>query len=123
MNEQVDQKQLRLKRIVVGLGILLGICFCIVVGTIAYRLSKMGNEEAAEAAIASPATQTPMATMNAINLPLIDIAVPAGAKIVSVGADGGHYLVLMEVGDRQQLQVIDRADGALVQTLRFSPPQ
>ena len=104
----------------VGLGILLGICFCIVVGTIAYRLSKMGNEEAAQAAIASPATQAPI---NAINLPLLDIAIPAGARIISVSVDGEDYMVLMDVEDRQQLQVISRIDGSVKQTLRFSPPQ
>lgn len=117
----MDQKQRRLKRIVVGLGVLLVICFCIVVGTIAYRLSKASGEEAAEAAISAP-TAAPIVAQVSDVLAALDVALPMGARVIGVTSDGSNYLVLLDTGSGQQVLVIKKSDGKAVQTIRFSQP-
>ena len=120
MSEQVDQKQLRLKRLVIGLGILLVICFCIVVGTMAYRLSQMGADEATVIEEVEPVLSGVSPVVTLVDL---DIVIPDGSRIISVDAQGAHYLVLLETKNGQQVQVVNQSDGTLVRTLRFNHPQ
>lgn len=116
----MDQKQLRLKRLVIGLGILLFICFCIVVGTMAYRMSQMGAEEAV--AVEKVDLIDP-GTLPVPNLQGLDIVIPLGSRVVSVSAEGAHYLVLLETVNGQQVLVVNQSDGALIRTVRFKQPQ
>jgi hypothetical protein len=113
MTEQVDQNQRRLKRIVIGLGVLLVICFCIVVGTMAYRLSNPAPDVASKA--------SPAASADA--LAALDITTPAGSRVINITTQGAHYLILMETGNGQIVQVVNRSDGTLVQTIRFTQAQ
>ena len=115
----MDQKQLRLKRIVISLGILLVICFCIVVGTIAYRLSKMSEEDVLPAAIAEPEAPG----IGAEIATDMNIVIPAGSRVIGITAHGQHYLVLLAGKNSEWVQVVNQSDGALVQTIRFSPQE
>ncbi len=120
----MDQKQLRLKRLVVGLGILLVICFCIVVGTMAYRLSLMGADEAAMVEEIEPAiSSVPSSAPSTAALVDLDVVIPTGSRVVSVNAQGAYYLVLLETENGQQVQVVNRSDGALIRTIRFGQSQ
>ena len=116
----MDQKQLRLKRLVVGLGILLVICFCIVVGTAAYRLSQMGADEAAMVEEIEPVASSVPSVVTPVDL---DVVIPTGSRVVSVSAQGAHYLVLLETENGQQVQVVNQSDGALIRTIRFGKSQ
>ena len=120
----MDQKQLRLKRLVVGLGILLVICFCIVVGTAAYRLSQMGADEAAMVEEIEPvASSVPSSVLPAVTPVDLDVVIPTGSRVVSVSAQGAHYLVLLETENGQQVQLVNQSDGALIRTIRFGQSQ
>ena len=79
----------------------------------------MSGEEAAEAAIDAPFAPS-IAPSNNDVLATLEVALPTGARVIGITADGGHYLVLLDTGNGQQVVVIDKSDGTAVQTIRFS---
>ena len=129
----MDQKQRFLKGLVIFLGILLVICFFIVAGTIVYRLATPSDPEPevaqAEAStpVAQPVEGDPVSEVP-ISMPGmpaevvrddLDIAIPAGARVISVSAQGSNYLVLLDRGNRQLMLVVDAETGQLLRQVHF----
>lgn len=118
----MDQKELWLKRLVIFLGVLLVICFFIVAGTIAYRLSTGGEEEVvpvvAERVV--EAVTTP-ATVDTPVLPAHDlaIAIPEDRKVIGVTVDGPHWVLLLDGRGSQQLWVVNKADGVVLRKVQL----
>ena len=133
MTEEVDQKQRFLKGLVIFLGILLVICFFIVAGTIVYRLATPSDPEPevapaeASSPIAKPAEDDPVSevpmSMPGMHAEVVrgdlDIAIPAGARVISVSAQGGNYLVLLDRGNRQLMLIVDAETGQLLRQVNF----
>jgi len=118
----VDQKELWLKRLVIFLGVLLVICFFIVAGTIAYRLSTGGEDEVAPVA-AEPVVEavTKPTIINAPALPANDlaIAIPEDRKVIGVTVDGPHWLLLLDGRGSQQIWIVNKADGVVLRKVQL----
>ncbi len=113
MNEDVDQKERVAKRIVIILGVLLTLCFVIVIGIIAYRL--------ATKSAALPADKPLSVTESSGNGAASIVDIPAGTRVVSVTEEGANYLVVVSDGKADLLLVVDRASGETIKTIQFRP--
>lgn len=114
MDQEVGQKNRILKAVVIILGVLLVVCFLIVIGTLAVRMAKMGGKDDAQAApieeiVVHPAFGT------------VDVAVPEGARLGTVSADGTSLFLVIEDAGRQQIVVIDHWTGAERGRIRLVP--
>ena len=120
----MDQNQRRLKALVIFLGVLLVICFFIVAGTIAYRLSGMAAEEEAPQAAMVPEKPHDMIALPSQKMPAaLSMSLPAGARVTSITQSNGRYLMLMDTTAGQQAWLVDGANGSVLQVIHLVPAQ
>ncbi len=110
----MGQKNRILKAVVIILGVLLVICFLIVVITIGLRIAKMGGKGDGDAVpieeiVVHPAFGT------------MDIAVREGARLGAMSADAGTLFLVIEGEGGQEIVVIDHWTGAERGRIRLVP--
>ena len=110
MDEQVDQKQKTLKRVVIILGVLIVVCVVVLVVGIMRKSMTPGDVEQAVSVVAgNPAFGE------------LGITMPPNSRVMSTNVTDREIHALMLTPFGQRLVVIDRATGQVLGTVRFTP--
>jgi hypothetical protein len=112
-----------LKWVVIGLGIALVLCFALVIVTIVYQASHLGETRVPagdRAAAPAPAPAHGGAAVSA-SAPTVALGAGAGRSVAGVTLDGDRLAVHLKGPDGEEIAIVDIASGSVVRRIEVTP--
>ena len=133
LSEAEAAKQRLLRAVVIGLGIMILLAFAAVVAGMAYRASRIGTPAGASARPATTASPLagpkgaptgaarPTVAGEAVLLPQMTLALPAGSVVKSSSLSGTHLVVQYDGPAGAGIAILDLTTGAVVSRVTIEP--
>ena len=111
-----NERQVKLlKYVVIGLGVLLLLGLAIIISTIVYKASQMGDDENA-------GNPTITRSVSHANTKMSAIAITEGSKVIATSIDGARLAITVESKGGFSIFVIDVRSGKLLSRTELAPP-
>ena len=111
-----ERQVVLLKRVVIGLGLLIILGFALMISIVVYRATQMSEDNTGGQAVISQ-------SVSQANAKLAAIAIAQGSKVISTSVDGSRVAITVQNKSGYSILVIDARSGKLLSRTELTPPQ